>query len=715
MGCAHNPAPVLCPLRPNLQGGALCDRIWNQLLNFSVKGVFAVKYRRLFTPIVINGMELKNRIVMPAMHHLYTENGFCTKRFSEYYWKRAEGGAGLLIVGSCRFDEYGAKNNSMSLASDDTIPGWKAFTDGVHARGAKVAVQLYHAGRYVPQRDVPCGEPALSPSAVYCPYTRETPPEMTVEQIHAVTAAWARGAQRARSAGFDAVEIIASAGYLIPQFLSPVTNRRTDAYGGSWENRCRFPLEVIRAVRQAVGPDYPILMRICGNDFIPGSNTNEEWAAFAPLAQEAGVDLLNVTVGWHESRVPQITGEVSWGGLTYTGKAIRDAVTIPVAIGGRVNRADTAEKVLALGYGDLITMGRALLADPDLPNKALAEEEDTIRPCMGCNQGCLANTFFDRPITCLVNPLCGREEEISLPACSAPMRILVVGGGPAGCEAAFRLAQRGHAVTLWEKSGQLGGQLALAARMIARGDFRKLIHYYEKNLPRMGVQVELGREGTLDAIRDGGFASVLVATGGVPNETALPTEPGCVPVMTAGQVIRGEAFPGKRVVVIGGSYIGCETARLLAREGSLSPAQLFHLSANHAESPQRLETLLNTSARQVTLIEKGPKIGFGYESGTGWPALGDLTRLGVTMLKNATVTSIAAGCIRCQVRDKDGGVTTRTIECDTVVAASGVHPDSALADALNAAGIPARAIGNAYKLGRAISAIRAGAEAGCTL
>ncbi len=672
-------------------------------------------YERLFTPITIHALELKNRIIMPAIHHLYTEEGRCTDKFSRYYWRRVEGGAGLIFVGSCRFDEYGAKTNSMSLASDDMIPGWQAFTQGVHKRGGRVGVQLYHAGRYIPSKDVPCGKPALSPSAVYCPYTHETPPEMTVEQIHDVIENWARGAVRAREAGFDIVEIIASAGYLIPQFLSPVTNHREDEYGGSWENRCRFPLEVIRAVRAAVGPDYPISLRICGSDLIPGSNTNREWAAFAPLAQEAGVDLLNVTVGWHESRVPQITGEVPCAGLAYNGRAIRDAVTIPVAIGGRVTRPDAAEEILALGYADMVTLGRALIADPDWPTKARNNRLEAIRPCMGCNQGCLANTFFDKPVVCLVNPLCGTEEERAVPRASNRKNILVVGGGPAGCEAAFRLAQRGHRVTLWERTGHLGGQLNLAAALPARGDFANLIQYYTENLPYAGVDIEYHRTGTAESIAAAGFDQVVVAVGGAPNKTPLPIEADSIPVYTVEQVIRGAAFPGRRVAVIGGSFLGVEVARLLARQGSITPQQLYHLAAYHVEPPERLEEMLNTSAREVWLVDRGRKLGVGYESGTSWPALGELDRLGVHMMKNSLVIAINRTGIICQTTDKDGQRGIHTTPCDTVVAATGVHPDGKLVQNLERLGVLVVTVGNAQRLGRAIDAIRSGEEVGCTL
>ena len=255
----------------------------------------------------------------------------------------------------------------------------------------------------------------------------------------------------------------------------------------------------------------------------------------------------------------------------------------------------------------------------------------------------------------------------------------------------------------------------MAAKLPARRDFLGLMDYYAVNLPRLGVQVELGREGTAEEIAALGFDHVVVAVGGAPNVTALPTEPGCVPVFTSTQVIRGEAFPGKRVVVIGGSYLGVETARLLARQGSLSPEQLFHLSVNHAERPERLERLLNTSARQVWLVEKGPKIGYGYESGTAWPALGELGRLGVELMKNSLVTAIGAGGVLCQVTDREGNTAVRTIECDTVVVASGVHPDGGLARALEALGMPVTAVGNAKQLCRAIGAIKMGAETGCAL
>lgn len=672
-----------------------------------------MRYERLFSPIIINGMELKNRIVMPAMHHLYTEHGRCTERFSEYYYRRAEGGAGLILVGSCRFDDYGARENSMSLRDDSFIDGWKVFTDGMHARNCKVGVQLYHAGRYVPSQSVPNGKPALAPSAVFCSFTRETPPEMTREQMQEVIQNWADAAVRAQKAGFDIVELIGSVGYLICQFLSPVTNKRTDEYGGPWENRCRFPLEVIRAVRAAVGPDYPLAMRISGSDFVPGSNTNVEAAAFAVLAEAAGIDLLNVTVGWHESKVPMITGDLPAAGLAYLGKAIKDAVSIPVAIGARINNPDVAEEVLALGRGDLVTIGRGLIADPDFPNKAFNNMSAEIRPCMGCNQGCLAKAFFDKPVECLVNGLCGREHEISTAPAAKTKRILVIGGGPAGCEFAIRAAQRGHQVTLWEAGAALGGQLKLAAKVPAQGDFTRLIAYYATMLKSLDVSVRFNMTATPENIY--GFDEVILAQGGTPNNTELPVQAGSVRVFTGTQVMTGEVIPGRKVVVIGGSFVGCSIARTLARRGSLSPEQLFHLTVNQAETAERIDQLLNTSDRSVCLVEQSAKIGYGYEPGTAWPTLSELERLKVKKYPNTRVSEINASGVIAEQTDKDGNMQVIQIACDTVVVASGVHPDDTLASALKDNGISVRSIGNAHVLGKAIDAIREAAKLGCEI
>lgn len=672
-----------------------------------------MQYPRLFTPIQIGSMTLKNRIVMPAMHHLYTENGYATPRFNEYYWKRVEGGAGLIIVGSCRFDGYGAKANSMSLAEDSTIPGWQEFTRGVHDRGGKVAVQLYHAGRYMPKADVPCGKDALSPSATFASYTRETAPEMSRQQIFDLLEDYAAGARRAVEAGFDAVEISASSGYLLCQFLSPLTNLRTDKFGGSFENRCRFPLMVIEKVKAVLGDKTPLILRLGADDFVSGSNTLEDSMAFAPLAQQAGVDLFNVTGGWHETKIPQLTGDLPRGGLSYLGKGIRSVVSVSVMMCNRVTDPTTAEKLLALGRADLVGFGRPLIADPDLPNKALAAQAEQIRPCMACNQGCLANTFFDRPITCLVNGICGRELQYPIAPAQTSKKILVIGGGPAGCEAALRAASRGHHVTLMEQAQALGGQLRQVVNVPARQEFRTLLSFYETNLPRVGVAVRLGKTATVEDAK--GYDKVIVATGGTPNHTELPTTSDAIPVYTSRQVLSGEIMAGKNVVVIGGSYIGCFTAQYLAREGAMSPDELFFSMTHNSDTMEHILSRLNHSDRSVVLLEKGKKIGLGFESGTSWPVLGELGRLGVPFLKNTLVTAITVSGVDATETKKDGTQVSHHYDADCVIVASGVHSDDALTAQLTAAGIDAVSIGNCHQLGKAIQAIKAGAEIGLTV
>lgn len=669
-------------------------------------------YPRLFSPIEIKpGFTLKNRIFMPALQSGFSEDGSVNRRFTEYYKARARGGAGLLIIGACRFESTGAKPNVMRLAGEEDIPMWQAFNEEIHAAGpgVKTALQLFHAGRYVANGASAGGGDALAPSAVYSSYSHDTPRPITVEEIHRLVADWAAGAVRAQRAGFDAVEIIGSAGYLISQFLSPVTNLRTDEYGGSAENRRRFPLEVIRAVRAAVGPEYPVILRLSGKDFIPGSNGLEEAVAFAREAEAAGIDLLNVTGGWHETTVPQLPGDLPRGGLSYLAAGIREAVHIPVTACNRINSPAVAEEILAREDADLIGMGRALLADPELPNKAREGRTAEIRPCVACNQGCLVGAFFDRPICCLTNGLAGREAELAPQPVLRPEPVLVAGGGPAGCACAITLARRGYPVTLWEASGRLGGQLNLAAVCPAKGEFRCLIRYYQTELAQLGVQVQYNTTATPETIQAAGFRRVVVAVGGAANP--MPFENAA----TAEDILAGAVIPGKHVVVVGGSFKGVETARYIARASSMSPEELFFLITQKAETPEKAAEMADSCRREITLVEQGRKIGLGYEPGVAWTVLQELRRLHVRTEKLTHLTDRRAvdGTVVLERQGQDGTVTTRAIPCDTLVCAVGVHPDESLTQSLTELGIEAVSLGNCARLGRAIGAISAATELGC--
>lgn len=668
-----------------------------------------MEFPRLFSPITIRGMTLKNRVVMPAIHHLYTPDGFCTERFSQYYWKRAEGGAALVITGGCRFEGHGGSTAMMSLQSDAYIPGYRTFTDGMHQRGAKVAVQLYHAGRYAKRKNIEGGDAPLAPSAVYAKYSGETPRAMTEEDIHAVIQAWCAAAVRAQKAGFDAVELVGSAGYLISQFLSPLTNLRTDSYGGTPEKRRRFPLELLRAVRAAVGPDYPILLRVSGNDFVPGSNTNEQAVAFCQEAEAAGVDLFNVTGGWHETKIPQLPGEVPRGQFSYLAAAIKRGVHVPVMVCNRIHHPALAEEMLALERGDLVGIGRPFIADPMWAKKAMLGHPEDIRPCMSCNQGCLAKTFFGQPVECLVNGWAGREgREPPAEKTRHPQKLLVVGGGPGGCECAIEAAKRGHRVTLLERSGQVGGQLPLVAAPPGKEEFQCLQRYFDRQLVKYGVEVRLHTEATPELLLEADCDRIVLATGALPKQIPLPLRDDSVRLCSAQDILSGRVVAGKHTLVLGGGSVGCETANDLARQGSLSDAQLSFLVRYRAESEETIHALADHSDREVSILDIAA-IGSGFEPGTGWPVLGELKRLGVRQYPRTALLELKDGQALLESQDQQtetGDRLRTTVPCDTLVVAVGYSPQDSLAEPLRAAGKEVCLIGDAAGVGKISDAIR---------
>ena len=664
-----------------------------------------MQLKRLFSPLIVKGMTIKNRAIMPAFHLIYTPDGYANDRIKEFYYKRAEGGVGLIITGGFTIDDNAGDTTMCSLKHDGYIQGYKEMTEGIHSRGAKVAAQLFHAGRYVHQSDLPEGKNVLAPSAVISRYTGEIPNAMTTDEINECIKNYAAAALRAKEAGFDAIEITAASGYLISQFLSPVTNLREDEYGGSWENRVRFPLEVIAAVRKAVGSDYPIFMRIAGNDFVSGSNTNENAVEFAKLIDKAGIDMINVTGGWHESRVPQITGELPRAGYAYLSQAVKEAVSAPVIACNRINDPLVAEEVLALGQGDCVGLARALITDPEWVIKAHKGRFEEIRHCVGCNQGCLAKSFFGKPVECLVNGMAGREYEISIRKAANAKKILVVGAGPAGIEFAITAAQCGHEVTVWEKEDKIGGQLNLVKIPPGKEEFGTLIDYQAAMIKKLDIKLELNKEATEQNLLGADFNEIVIAAGAVSNTIKLVNDEGVIDKVTAADVLAGKYIPGRDVVIVGGGSVGCETAQYLAQRGALNKEQLMFLSVHEAESQEKIAELLNNSVRRVSIVEIQKKLGSNFDPGTGWPVFLDLKRLNVAQHTLSVIKAVTSNRVVIE-KSGENGIQTIEIPCDTIVLAVGSKSNNELYERVKDKLPNVHNLGDSNRVGKVIDAVQ---------
>jgi len=658
----------------------------------------------LFNPFKIKNLEVRNRVVMPAFGLLYTSDRKVSQKLLDFYEARAKGGCGLIIVGGCGIDFIGGGPMMLGLDDDTFIPGYEKLAEAVHRHGAKLFLQLFHSGRY--QFSFLIGQKSVAPSVVRSRYTKEEPRELSKEEIVEIEKKFANAALRAKQAGADGVELISNAGYLINQFLSPVTNLRTDEYGGSFEKRATFALNVIARVREKVGSDYPVTMRIGGNDFVPGSNTNEQMSEYAKLFCEKGIDAVNVTGGWHETKVPQLPMEVPPGAYTYLALGIKRKVNVPVYSSNRIFDPAQAQKILLEGWADAVCIGRGQIADPEWANKAKEGRVDEIRPCVGCMQGCMDRLFSMKPVECLANACTGWEGERKLVAASSKKKVLVVGGGPAGCEAAMAAKARGHEVELWEAADRIGGQLYLAAAPPGREDFLRLANFYEKEVRRVGVKVRLKRKTTLAKIQKAGFDEIILATGAKPIKIDLPGVK-LNHVHQAWEVLQGNVKLGDKVVVIGGGSVGIETAIYAASQGTISGDVLKFLFLSQAETVEKMHAICTKGSHSVTLIEMLDKLGPDMGVATRWVLLQELTVLGVRQLVKAKVLKIKHNEVIFEMDGKE-----MTEPADTVVLALGATPERKLASELERAGVKFKEVGDVVKPRKILDAVHEGFLAG---
>jgi 2,4-dienoyl-CoA reductase (NADPH2) len=642
-----------------------------------------------------------------AATHLGMAAGYeVTDRIVDFYRERARGGAGMITVGFATVDELSGRENNIGAHRDSFIPGLRRLATTIKENGSRASIQLNHAGRYNTSSALGGRQP-VAPSPVKSGLSGETPRELTPEEIQQTISSFAQAALRAKKAGFDAVEVLHGTGYLISEFLSPMTNQRTDEYGGSFKNRMRFGLEVMKAVRRALGPDFPLVARMNGNEFMPHGLKSADLREYARQLVEVGTaDALCINVGWHEARVPQIVTSVPRGTFAYLSRGIKEVVDVPVIASHRINDPVTIRELLTNNMCDMVAMARPLIADPSLPNKTQAGREREIVHCVACAQGCFDNIRKLKGVECLCNPRAGHEREARIERSALPLKVMVVGGGAAGMSAALAACERGHAVRLYEKSGQLGGQLFLAGAPTGREEFTELARDLQQQVAISTVRVVLNQPVDKALIERENPDAVILATGAVP---VTPPIPGAdLPhVVQAWDVLQNKTHTGRRVVVIGGGAVGVETALYLAEIGTLSGEILKFLLVNRAESPDSLFELATRGTKEIVMIEMMDRIGRDIGSTTRWTMLQDMARSRIDIRTATRALEITA----TGVRVKAGGAIEE-IPADTVVLAAGAKSYNPLQGTLTKKGIRHEVIGDAKRIALAFDAIHQGFAAG---
>jgi len=659
----------------------------------------------LFDSILINTLDIKNRIYMPAMHLGMANEFQVTDQIVDFYTQRAKGGLGMICVGYATIDELSGNTQNIGAHDDQFIPGLTRLANAIKENGSRAVVQLNHAGRYNFSFFLN-GKQPVAPSAIASRMTRETPKAMTIDEIKQTVQSFAAAAVRVKKSGFDAVEILSGTGYLISEFLSPLTNQRSDEYGGTLENRMRFGLEVIQAVRQAVGSDFPLIVRMNGNDFMPGGNSRQELIEYARALNENKVDALCINVGWHEARVPQIVASVPRGTFSYLARGIKEAVNIPVIASHRINDPQTARDLLDENMCDMVAMGRGLIADPMLPLKTEQGRENEIVHCIACAQGCFDNLFKLKHIECLCNPLAGHEGSRPVEKSRSAKKVIVVGAGPAGMSAALTLNKRGHSVVMYEKESRPGGQLHLAAAPPGREEFAQFAKDLETQLIVNQIPLVLNTIVDEDLIKQENPDMVVLATGANPVVPPIPGIDG-QNVVESWDVLSNKTSTGQKVAIIGGGAVGVETALFLAEKGTLSAEAVKFLLVNQAQDPETLFNMAVQGTKEITLVEMLEKIGKDIGKSTKWGMLQDLGRYGITTMTGSKVVEINSTGL---VIENEGKTTQ--VEADTIVIAAGSTSNNPLESMLKKLDLPYQVIGDANQVATAFDAVHHGYQVG---
>lgn len=666
-------------------------------------------YPHLLKPLDLGFTTLKNRVLMGSMHVGLEEAPGGYKRMAAFYAERAKGDVGLIVTGGIAPNQAGLTfAHASKLDSTEEAEKHKVITEAVHAAGGKIALQILHTGRYSYQPEI------VAPSAIQAPINPIKPKAMTSAEVQQTIDDFANCAKLAQYAGYDGVEIMGSEGYLINEFIAARTNHRDDEWGGSYENRIRFPVEIVKRTREIVGENFIIIYRLSMLDLVEGGSTLEEVIQLAKAIEKAGATIINTGIGWHEARIPTIATKVPRAAFTWVTEKLKGEVSVPLITSNRINTPEMAEHVLASGHADMVSMARPMLADPEFVLKASEGRSDEINTCIGCNQACLDHIFSMKIATCLVNPRACYETELIFKEAHNQKNIAVIGAGPAGLSFAVYAADRGHQVKIFEASHQIGGQFNIAKTVPGKEEFYETLRYFNRQIElRPNIELVLNHPATYEELSQSDFDEIVVATGVTPRQ--LQFEGIDHPkVLSYLQVLKERVAVGQRVAIIGAGGIGFDTAEYLTHEGesgSLNPEKFYEewgIDTHYEHVGGLKQPKVEASEREICLLQrKASSVGAGLGKTTGWIHRTGLKNRNVKMLAGVQYDKVDDQGLHITV---DGKPTV--LEVDNVVICAGQESFTAMYDQLKADGKNVHLIGGAKEAGEldAKRAIRQGAE-----